>query len=178
MPSNSGYKNCCLYGWLPTVLICAPTRDHSAIAVRRLGKLPRSLESNIFAKFHPPIETEGQSSRMSPVPPIFDGFNKAGGPLSDVMDHDKWFVLLAVALHGAAREPDETRPPEARCLELWKMNPTIRHSNNPPSQLQEAVKVARSSKDISFTWADCEIPLSTFTCVADRISKEMLESER
>jgi hypothetical protein len=53
------------------------------------------------------------------------------------------------------------------------MNPTIPHGNDPPSGLQDAVKAVRLYKDVAFTWTDCEMPLSAFTCVADRISEEM-----
>src|SRR5882757_4634367 len=99
-----------------------------------------------------------------PLYPFFESFKEADDPVSNVLHHEyfprqiwdisQWFMLLTGALRIAAREPDATQPPQAMCLELWEMNPIICRDNGPSSRLQDAVKAARSSGQIPFTWAD------------------------
>jgi len=91
------------------------------------------------------------SAVLGPYPLFFRPDNYGG-----------WFIFLAYALHAAAGELYATRPSLLRCSELWKANPIIYLDNTPPLRLQDAVKAARPSKSVPFTWTDCEVPPLSF----------------
>jgi len=164
------------------------TQQGRHVIIRRLDLVEFPLVTYL-AKFHSDCPQSSRRPGMVFVflPGILSALKKADVLVFDVMhqeyflqpdwDSEYWLVFLTGALKIAAGEPDATRPPELRGLELWTMDPTIHHNISPPSSLQGAVKTARSSKEFTFTQADCEAPLPAFVCAADDSSGEMLRSE-